>query len=404
MKVLHVIPAYEPAWQVGGGVVRAVSQLCRGLSAQGIDVTVYTTDWGIDKKLGIPVNEPVEIGGVKVIYFHAESARAFRYSRALGEACRDSIADFDLVHIASFWNYPGIPAGLWARRKGIPYVISSHGTLSPFILHKGRLKKWLYMKMIEERNLRGAAAIHFTTEVERKFAEPLGLRVPSFVIPNGLDFREFDELPPREIARAHLGLSEIEFVITFLGALHPCKKLDVLIRGLARLVPRFSKVRLLLAGSDKGQKTLLEKLIRQFGLDHQVNFLGFVGSEKRKQLLAATDLVTLVSSSSENFGYAAVEAMASGVPVLVSDQVGISREIEMDGAGCVVPVDEGAIAEQLERLLTNQALLTDMDRAAYFSVRKRYDIKAVARKMILAYEDILLGRRSDECLWQKASY
>ncbi|MFB0534683.1 MAG: glycosyltransferase [Anaerolineae bacterium] len=399
-KVLHVTPIYEPAWEKGG-VVRAISQLCRGLSGLGLDVTVYTTDSSGDGWLPVPSHQPVDVGGVRVFYFHTPWPRKFRYSGALAQACRESIGHFDVVHLASFWNYPGIPAGLEARRQGVPYVISTHGTLISSALRQSRLgwlKKWLYLRAIEDSNLRGAAAIHYTSEIERETIGQSGWGPPTFVVPNGLDFREFDALPARDEARARLGLSSDALVVTFLGRLNPGKALDVLIQAFARVVRQLPPTRLLLAGPDDGCEAALRSLVSQLRLEEQVRFLGFVSSDERAYLLSASDLFALTSWS-ENFSYTAVEAMGAGLPVLLSEHVGIGREVEADGAGRVVPVQVDAIAEELRRLLSQPDLLKDMGRKAHASARKRYGIQEVAELMAMAYEDVLTGRRRPECQW-----
>jgi glycosyltransferase involved in cell wall biosynthesis len=130
----------------------------------------------------------------------------------------------------------------------------------------------------------------------------------------------------------------------------------------------------------------------------RIHFLGFIGKEDRRNLLAATQLLALVSSA-ENFGMAAVEAMAAGVPVLVSDRVGVSTEIASDGAGKVVPPRQDAIAQALIELLLNPLLLNQMGKKAQMSALKRYDIRAVAKQMLIALEDVLTGRRSPDLNW-----
>ncbi|MGA9753779.1 MAG: glycosyltransferase family 4 protein, partial [Desulfobaccales bacterium] len=107
----------------------------------------------------------------------------------------------------------------------------------------------------------------------------------------------------------------------------------------------------------------------------------------------------VLTSEDENFGNAAVEAMLSGVPVLVSDHVGICREILADGAGVVVPIEVEAVAGALVKLLSDPEGLRVMGEAAVESARRRYDIDLVARQMATAYEDILVGRRSPGLSW-----
>jgi glycosyltransferase involved in cell wall biosynthesis len=396
MKVLHVTPLYEPAWSAGG-VVRGTSLLCRALSRLGLDVTVYTTDSSGRGRLDVPINQSVNVGGVRVFYFHADTLGGFCYSRALSRACRETLRRFDLMHLASIWNYPGIVASSQARKQKLPYVVSTDGALQEGALKQKRLKKWLFLKFFVMSQLRGADAIRYVSELERARTSHLRLDVPTFMIPTGLDFREFERLSTRQTARVELGIPEYALVIGHLGRLDRRKALDVLIKGYAKISYRFPSAMLLLAGSDYGEVGRLRALVRELNLDQRIRFLGYI--DKRSTLLVATDLMTLIGLDGEAFGNAAVEAAASGVPVLMSGNVGVARTLEADGAGMIVPVEEGAIAACLERLLGDRNLRDKMGQYGYHSARQHFDIRTVAEKMAIAYEGILTGRRSPECRW-----
>ena len=402
MKVLHLTPIYEPAWSMGG-VVRGTSLLCRALSALGLDVTVYTTDSAGSGRLDVPVNQPVNVGGVRVFYFHTETPKIFRYSRTLAKACRESLSSFDIMHTASFWNYPGIVTSAEARRQGVPYVVSTDGSVQEGELKRSRLKKLAYLKLFEMRNLRGAAAIRYVSEVEREQTAHLGLQTPSFMVPSGLDLHEFDNPPSREDARERLRLPIDALVVGYIGRLHVRKAVDFLIRGFARVADLFPEAVLLVGGPDHGDEARLRTLVRELGLEQRILFLGFVGPADRAALLTSADVMALISLEGECFGNAAVEAMAAGVPVLVSRHVGVSCTIEADRAGQVLPVDDAAIAAELSTLLSDPALRNEMGQNGYRSARKHYDIRAVAELMAVAYEDILTGRRSPQLYWSNGN-
>ena len=151
----YITPAYGNWWHFGG-VVRSVSQLCRGLAALGHDVTVFTTDSGGDRRMEVPVNQSVEVGG-KVIYFKSEFNLKFAYSSALRAACFLNLINFDIMHIASIWNYPGIPAGVAGKRQRIPYVVSTRGSFVPYAMAEKNLRKRIYFKLFAERNLKNAS-------------------------------------------------------------------------------------------------------------------------------------------------------------------------------------------------------------------------------------------------------
>jgi len=399
MRILHVTPLYEPAWKAGG-VVRAISLLCRGLVSLGHKVTVYTTNTDGTNYLSVPVNQPVDVGGVEVWYFHTPMPRFFRYSRELAKACRNSISKFDIVHIASFWNYPAIPASKECKKRRIPYVVSTHGTLVPSALSYRRRKKQLYFNFFDKKVVSGSSALHYTTFLERKMMQSFRVKKPSFLIPNGLDIEEFKCIPKRIDFRNSIGVSEDAIVITFLGRLNWVKGLGILLKGFAKVCHKHLNVFLVLAGPDGGEKKSLDEISAKLGIKDKVVFIGPVGNYQKMNLFAASDLLTLVSWT-ENFGYAAVEAMAAGIPVLVSENVGICDAVKEDGAGLVVPVDEDAIASALIEMLSDSEKLKEMGKAAYESARERYDIKVVSKLMATAYEDILTGRRSPECSWEE---
>lgn len=404
MRILHVTPIYEPAWKAGG-VVRSTSLLCRALAELGHEVTVFTTNSDGKGYLDVPVNVPVEVGGVKVYYFHTNFPSFFRYSRQLKIVCKKMITDFDIIHITSFWNYPGIPAAREATKAGIPYVVSTRGTLTPGALSRKLWKKWLYLHLVDYRIMKKASAIHFTTRLEMESTKWLKrLRIPNFIIPNGLNFDEFNEPPSKKEAKKKFGFPNDNLLVSYLGRLDPRKGLDVFIRAFRKIANIYPHVNLVIAGPDYGYKSKLRNIISSLELQNKVTFIDYISPKERNIFLSATDLFVLPAYEGENFGNAAVEAMAAGVPVLVSENVGICDAVREDGAGLVVPVDENAIANALSEMISNPTRLKEMSKAAYESARKRYDIKVVAKLMAKAYKDILTGRRSlevewEDCLW-----
>lgn len=403
MKILHITYAYEPAWHLGG-VVRAVSQLCRGLAHLGHRVSVYTTDGGLDRRMKVSTQQPMELGGVKVHYFKTEYSLKYGYAPTMREACRINLKNFDIIHLASPWTYPGIAAGGEARRQGIPYVMSPHGSLSIQDQGVKTWKKWLYLNLVEGRNLCGAAAIHYTTELERRENTLIGVKVPSFVVPNGVELSEFDNLPDKQEARKELGLPASPLVVLYFGRLEPKKALDTLVKAFAQTVSATAPQAVLcLAGPDFGQKAGLQDLANALSISERVIFTGYIPPEKRKTILAAADLSALVAHPGENFGISALEGMLAGMPALLSTNVGFHQEAVAAGAALAVPVQAEPMARALGQFLADPGKLQAMGQAAYTFARGRYDYRVVAATMVQAYEDILSGRRSPQLSWSYPS-
>jgi glycosyltransferase involved in cell wall biosynthesis len=397
LKILHVTPSYEPAWNLGG-VLYSISRLCRGLVRLGHEVTVFTTDSAKSHRLEVPTNQRVEVGGVNVYYFSTRYNLKYAYSRELRQACSLWIKDFDIINLTSFWCYPAIPAVKAALHCQVPYMVSVRGTLRQSSLHHKFLKKWLYFTTIEKRHINRAAAIHFTAALERELAASYGFANPSFIVPNGFDPAEFPQRKGSPEGKAKFGISPVNPVVSFLGRLHRIKGVDLLIQAISQVSLADREVHLLVAGPDSGEEETLRKLSRHLGLEHRVHFLGRVAPAERNALFAASDILALVSRD-ENFGNAAVEAMLMGVPVMVSDRVGICREVLADGAGAVVPLEVQAMARTLAELLADGENLKTMGQRAAASARWRYAADVVAQHMARAYEDILTGRRSPELFW-----
>jgi glycosyltransferase involved in cell wall biosynthesis len=402
MKILHVTPHYEPAFEMGG-VVRSASQLCRGLVRLGADATVFTTNnRRSNRKLDVSINQQINVGGVRVWYFPIKYFhKKFFYSPELGIACYDKIKEFDIMHLTSFWCYPGIPAGKAARKFGIPYIVSTRGTLVPYCLKQGMLKKKIYMSLFDRKNLEGASAIHYTTELERESTHMYnGLVNPSFIIPNPVPLNEFSNMPNRNAARNHFSIPQDSYVISYVGRLHSRKALDVLVHSFMKILPHLSNnCYLLIAGPDDGNERRLKQLVMKNGLNGKVRFLGFVDPKQRGFVLKASDLFWYATHPGENFGHSAVEAMAAGVPVILTEHVGISREVIEDKAGIIVSHNPEEIAGRILELIHRKDRWRQMSENAKRCVY-RFDSDKVVPLFLKACEDILTGTRSPELQWK----
>jgi glycosyltransferase involved in cell wall biosynthesis len=258
--------------------------------------------------------------------------------------------------------------------------------LDPWSLRQSKWKKRLYMLWRLRRNLNRAAAIHFTTQIERDLAVPLKLKPPAVVETLGLDLKEFENLPPKGTFRAKYPQLGGRPIVLFLGRLHPGKGAEYLIPAFTHIVsPRRHRgteaaadAVVVIAGPDsEGYRAKLEALVAGHGIGEQVVFTGPLYGRDRLAALVDADIFCLPSEH-ENFGIVVIEALACGTPVLISDQVNIHREITAAGVGGVVRVDVGDVAGGLRRWLTDANLRQSAAERAKVIVRERYDWTAVA--------------------------
>ncbi len=393
LRLLFVIPYYHPAFCYGGPV-RSISSLCKAMARAGAQVTVFTTNANGEDQLDVPLGQPIDIGGVQVYYFRRIRCLLPFYSPDLGRACAQRIREYDLVHSSALWTYPMWLAASACRRYNVPRIESPRGGLMSWDLHHKYWKKWLYLALFERARLNTAAAIHCTDEMEQEAIRQLGLKPPTFVVPNPIEFSEFSSLPVRGKLRSRLGLPENSIVTLFLGRISTKKGLDLAIRAFVDVASKYPDAHLVVAGPDddgSGKRAL--RLTHQLGLQNQMHFIGMVTGEDRLSALRDADLFILTSYS-ENFGMAAAEALAAGLPVLLSDQVGIARQVARAGAGSIAPLDVPQIAHAWSTLLGNPGELRAMGERGRKLVQQEYDADAVARKMLDVYRQVIQDWRS----------
>jgi glycosyltransferase involved in cell wall biosynthesis len=280
------------------------------------------------------------------------------------------VSRFDVVHIHSIFNWPTTIAAYWARSKRVPYIIRPAGSLDPVSLAKSyektlislksRAKKWLYFQTLARTELDGAAAIHFTTEAERTAAAPLGLQAPRVVVPLGVTpMHELNESPGQMLRTRYRELQGRR-IILFLSRLDPVKGLEVLISALGLLALQRDDFALVVAGG--GPQRYREKLAglaRKNGIGTKTIFVGPVFGEAKWRILAESDIFALTSYH-ENFGLAVAEALAAGVPVVISEHVNLEVEVRKARAGFVVGFSRLDISTALNTLLNDSELRHDM--------------------------------------------
>ena len=383
MRVLHVIYKLDPE---GGGPPRALLGLASAQKQAGLDVRVLAAyrrhaDMRIREEL-VSRGVPVQLVGPTIgpLQWHRSNARAADL------ACRG----VDIVHIHAIWEDLLHHAARAARSLRVPYIVRPCGMLDPWSLSQRSLRKRLYLAWRLRRSLDTAAALHFTTETERELTDVLSLKAASIVEPNGVELHEFVEPPaPGTFRRAFPQIGSRPIVL-FLSRLHPKKGVDLLVAAFARA--NTADAVLVLAGPDPvGYRRRVEALVKQHGLDKDVIFTGMVHGRDRVAAMVDADLFVLPSYQ-ENFGVAVVEALATGTPVIVSDQVNICHEIDGAECGAVVPLDVDALALALSKWMSDARCRIQASQRATELVAAHYDWNQIARRWCVHYER-LVGRR-----------
>ncbi|HRK30558.1 MAG TPA: glycosyltransferase [Tepidisphaeraceae bacterium] len=385
MRIVHVLSSIDAR---AGGPAMAIGGLAPALLRRGMEPWVVSTFFRDDLDT---IHQQLIQQGVASTRI-GPTTRLLRRHPDIVPKLTEVIATADVVHIHALWEEVQHQAMVIARRLRKPYVVRPCGMLDPWSLAQGGIKKKLYMAARLKRDLRGAAALHFTADVERDLTLPLKLGVPAIVEANGLTFEEFDNLPPAGTFRARFSaLGDRPFVL-FLSRIHKKKGLDLLIPAFA--TARRNGAMLVIAGpDDSGYGATVRNLVEEHLLGDEVIFTGMLEGVDR--LAAMQDAMLFVLPSyQENFGIVVAEAMATGKPAIISDQVNIYREVVAAGAGAAVPTEVKPLKLQLDRWLGDPALCRAAGERAAAFVRERYDWLNIAQRWIAHYQRLAASSAS----------
>lgn len=218
-------------------------------------------------------------------------------------------------------------------------MVFPHGMLDPWFKRSHpfkHMKKWLYWNWIERKLLRDAAAVLFTSEEERLLARTTfwRYRVREHVVGAGIAAP-----PPARDGRQRASfLSRFPHLagtrnVIFLGRIHPKKGCDLLVQAFAMVAMENPDLHLVMAGPDSdGWSDELRRLASSLGVAERITWTGMLIDDYKWGALRSAEAFVLPSHQ-ENFGIAVAEALACGVPVLISQRVNIWREVVEDGAG-----------------------------------------------------------------------
>jgi glycosyltransferase involved in cell wall biosynthesis len=372
VRVLHVSPYFAPAF-VYGGPPRSILGLCRGLRANGVDVDVVTTTANGRQPDLLASVERSTYEDIPVRYFPLERPRRLWNSPQLRRTISAEIESYDLVHIHGLWHRPGWDAARIARAHDIPYVISPRGMLEQAALAVHPLRKRIAWRAVEQRNVRGASWLHATSAAEASTLSNAAFGPATVLAPNGVDTDALRSTDPSATFR-RFNLREGRKFVLYLGRVHPIKRLDLLAEAMGRR--RGPRTAVVVAGPDDGgYRAVVAPRFAKAGVD--VVWTGPVEGQAKADLLTSATVLVMCSDS-ESFGLSAAEAMAVGVPVVVT-QTCPWEQIEDAGAGRWIAQDADALAAALDEILADDELAKSMGTRGRELIARHYTLAATAR-------------------------
>ncbi len=369
-RLAFLASEYPP--HVYGGLGTVVDALSRSIAAEGVEVVVFVP--AIDGYTEPPPR--VELSPVPVRSAASNEDFWLSYSEAAGASLRNFGRRFDVVHCHDWMTALGALAARPATHT--PVVMTIHLPQST----NANL-------VMENIGLLGSDGVVVNSTAVRAELLGRGIRGDTCgrvddgrqdrldeisVIPNGVDLARFSpgaEPPHRP-------------QVLFAGRLVPQKAVDVLMRAFGAVLRRHPAARLVIAG-DGDQRLYLERLARFLGVRQHVDFLGWRSPDELSELYRSS-MVTAVPSRYEPFGLVALEAMASGCPVVVGRVGGLVEIVEDDVSGFLVePDDHLGLAGRLAALLSDRGLAHATGTAARHRA-EQFGWTTIARRTIDLYE------------------
>ena len=392
MRILHVLPSL--AARTGGPAVTAV-EMARVAALAGATTAVYATDLGAPAQASTrsSVRDSELVPGaseVEVRLFPAQPPRRYAYSPTLRRALRADVSAYDVVHIHSLFLYPQFAAAREAAAHRVPYIVCPHSALDPWLRPRGRLRKALVDRAWQKRMLECAAVLHFTAEEELRLAADVAPRRPHVVVPNGVRWRDFGDLPPASAFRTRFLGGRSNPIVLFFGRIAEKKGIDILVRAFAHLPADSDAILVFVGPDDEGRRRNLEALADSLGIGDRVVFTGMLVGRDKLAALGAADVWALPSHT-EGFSIALIEALAAGLPCVISPSVNIAPELADAEAAVVASLIPEVVGAALANLLAQPALRAELGRRARVFARQ-YDWEALSEVILGMYEGALAPR------------
>ncbi|MEM7064872.1 MAG: hormogonium polysaccharide biosynthesis glycosyltransferase HpsP [Cyanobacteria bacterium P01_B01_bin.77] len=393
LNVLQIVPSISLVY---GGPSQMVRGLSGSLAKQGVNVTVLTTDANGDEgqaPLDVPLKQPIKTDGYHTLYFRCAPFQRYKFSLPLLQWLQRHGAEYDLAHIHALFSPVSSTAAMVARWQKLPYILRPLGTLDPADLAKKKQFKQVYATLLEQPNIREAAALHFTSEQEARVSERFGVSTRDMVLPLGVVLPEFtdSDAEAQRMVRQRYGIAEGTPIVLFMSRIDPKKGLDLLLPALESLHRSGQQFHFILSGGnpqDQGYVDAIAQQIETSPLTNCTTITGFVGGDLKAQILQAADAFVLPSYY-ENFGIAVAEAMMAGKPVVISDQVHIWQDIENSQSGWVVPCDQTVLTHTLTTALADATEREWRGENGRAFAQENYGWDAIAARMIDHYHQLL---------------
>ena len=353
-----------------------VFELASAQRRLGADVEIWTPD-------AIRAGSTEIFAGLPIRYFYPDPlfglARSHRLSRELATLPSDAV-----LHAHNTFNPLNVQVGRAAAARGLKVFYHPHGALDPALFADWSfksLKKRLYIRFFTKPKLNRATGVFALTSLEQAQLASLGIASSIHVVPNGIR----PVVPASRDAglalRARHGVGQADKVVLFVGRITAKKRIEDIIRAVAR-----SDAHLFIAGNPEAESdyaALLRAEAKATGCAARVHWLGFMDEAAKSVAYSAADIF-VHASESEGMALAILEAMSAGLPVVATRGCYMA---EAASSGALVECAQGAdaLAQAMAPLLADAVRAQAQGEAGRAYVGRVHDWTAIARRTLEIY-------------------
>jgi len=386
LKVLTAAIRYPPS---PGGAETHAHEVAKELVARGHDVTVYTSDLLREHPFE-HLDQPYDlVEGVSVVRNRAyRLGEALHYPMMPGQV-RILREPADVLHSHSFGYFHTNVMALRRKLRDTPLVITPH--YHPPETMQGGTARHLLRKMYDN-NLANWVfdQADVIIAVSRGELSSMAHHINDLgkvrVIPNGIHFTRFEELPGSGDFREPRGIEGP--MLLYVGRLAVNKRMEVVIQSMPELVRAHPDLTLVIAGPDDGVGEEWKELTTTLGVADNVRFEGFLSEEDMIAAYHDADVFVLPSEW-EAFGIVLLEAMACRTPCVCADRGGAPEVIDEGGTGFVAAYgDVEEWTDRIGQLLGDDTLRRRMGDAGRQRVQERFVWPAIVDQILEVYREL----------------
>ena len=342
MKILHVISSLNPE---EGGPVENVRQYCGNYKLKNIKADVLCSDSPKDK--WIKKEKKINIYAVGPVKFkYSFNLKLFRWLKL-------NINNYDCVIINGVWQFHSVAARYVCLKNKIPFYLFTHGMLDPYFSKDiiKYFKQYIYWFLFENKVLRDAHKVIFTTKLEKQLAKISfrPYRCKGITIGYGIN-RPKSKYFKSNIFLKRYNLKKKKYLL-YISRFHKKKGLELLIKSFKNSLLINKDLILVLAGPKNNYfKENIVKIIQENQLENKVLTIGPLYKNLKWQAFKNAYMLCLTSHS-ENFGIVVAEALSCATPVFITNKVNLHPSITKYKAGFVCKDNFESVNNQLKKIV-----------------------------------------------------